>query len=85
VQATPVPATALNLDTQNSEDWGCTAAIRTDHGIEGLETGDSLCANSLWQLNADASEPVSGARAVVTQGVAMRVSLDSVDTACPAP
>jgi type II secretory pathway pseudopilin PulG len=85
VQATPVPATALNLATQNSEDWGCTAAIRTDHGIEGLETGDSLCANSLWQLNADASEPVSGARAVVTQGVAMRVSLDSVDTACPAP
>jgi Tfp pilus assembly protein PilX len=85
VQATPVPATALNLSTQSSEDWGCTVAIRTEHGIEGLETGDSLCADSMWELNAQAREPVSSATAVVTQGVAMRVSLDSVETACPAP
>jgi Tfp pilus assembly protein PilX len=85
VQATPVPATALNLSTQNSEDWGCTAAIRTEHGIEGLETGDSLCADSMWELNAQAREPVSSARAAVTQGVSMRVSRDSVETACPAP
>lgn len=83
MQATPVPATALNLSTQNSEDWGCTAGIRTEHGIEGLETGDSLCADSLWELNAEARERVSSAKAVVTQGVAMRVSQDSVDTACP--
>ena len=85
LQATPVPATALNLTNQNNEDWGCTVAIRTEHGIEGLETGDSLCADSLWELNAQAREPVSTAKAVVTQGVAMRVSQDSVDTACPAP
>lgn len=85
LQATPIPATALNLNNQNSEDWGCTVRERGDHGIEGVESGDSLCANSLWELNAEAREPVSSARAVVTQGVSMRVSKDSVDTTCPAP
>jgi len=83
VQASPIPASSLNLTNVSSEDWGCTLRDRGDHGIEGIESGDSLCANSLWELNARASDPVTGAQAVVTQGVAMRVSKDSVATACP--
>jgi type II secretory pathway pseudopilin PulG len=85
LQATAIPNSTLNLSSQSSEDWGCTVQERGQHGIEGMQEGDSLCANSLWELNAEAKESVSSAKALVTQGVAMRVSKDSVDTACPAP
>jgi Tfp pilus assembly protein PilV len=83
VQATPVPASALNLTTAQSPGWGCILGGNTNFGVEGATEGNSLCADSLWELNAVATEQVSNARAVVTKGVAMRVSQDSVDTACP--
>lgn len=83
VQAAPIPASSLNLSTVSSEDWGCTLRDRQDFGLEGVESGDSLCANSLWEINAEATDPVTSAKAVVTQGVAMRVSKDAVATACP--
>lgn len=83
VQAAPIPASSLNLSTVSSEDWGCTLRDRQDFGMEGVESGDSLCANSLWEINAEATDPVSSAKAVVTQGVSMRVSKDAVATACP--
>jgi Tfp pilus assembly protein PilX len=82
-QANTIPATALHLENAQSPDWGCTLGDPQTHGIEGTATGDSLCADSLWEINAVATEPVSRARAVVTKGVAMRVSKDSIDTACP--
>jgi Tfp pilus assembly protein PilX len=83
VQAAAIPSSILNLSTTGSEDWGCTMGDRQSFGMEGVESGDSLCANSLWELNAQATDPVSSARAVITQGVAMRVSKDAVATACP--
>ena len=83
VQAQSIPTSSLNLTNSTSPDWGCTLGDPAQHGIEGVATGDSLCANSLWDLNAVAVDPVSSARAVVNQGVAMRVSKDSVDTVCP--
>lgn len=84
-QSAPILASSLNLSNINSEDWGCTLRDRQDHGIEGIDSGESLCANSLWEITAEANDPVSRAQAVVTQGVAMRVSQDAVDTACPPP
>lgn len=83
VQAQAIPTSTLNLDNPKSEDWGCTVGDPSNHGIVGSDTSASLCANSLWEINAVATESVSSARAVVTQGVAMRVSKDAVDTACP--
>lgn len=83
LQSSPIPASSLNLTTVTSEDWGCTLRDRQDFGMEGVDSGDSLCSNSLWELNAEATDPVSSAKAVVTQGVSMRVSRDAVATACP--
>ena len=88
LQAAAIPASSLNLDSVTSEDWGCTLGEGGSgggggFGIAGALTGDSLCANSLWEINAAASDPVSRAQAVVTQGVSMRVSKDAVATACP--
>ncbi len=36
---------------------------RQDFGMEGVDSGDSLCSNSLWELNAEATDPVSSAKA----------------------
>lgn len=83
LQSSAIPASSLNLSSVTSEDWGCTLRDRQDFGVQGVESGDSLCANSLWEINAAATDPVSGAQAVVTQGVSMRVSRDAVATACP--
>jgi Tfp pilus assembly protein PilX len=84
LQAAAIPASSLNLNDVNSEDWGCTVGEGgSGFGIEGAQAGDSLCANSVWEINAAASDPVSRAQAVVTQGVSMRVSKDAVTTACP--
>jgi Tfp pilus assembly protein PilX len=76
-----IPAAALNL--ARAEDLGCALGEQQNFGVEGVVSGGSLCSDSLWEINAAASEPVSRAAAVVTQGVSMRVSNDSVSTACP--
>jgi Tfp pilus assembly protein PilV len=74
---------SANLDFSKSEDLGCTVQEQQNHGVEGLTSGDSLCSESQWELNALASEQVSRAQARVTQGVGMRVSTDAISTACP--
>ena len=90
VQMTPQPTctqvkliTASSLDLARPEDLGCSLGVVQNFGIEGVASGASLCSDSLWEINAQATEPVSRATAVVTQGVSMRVSNDSVSTACP--
>jgi len=74
---------ANDLDIAKKEDQGCTQQENQQFGVEGILTGASLCSDSLWEINAKATEPVSRAEAVVAQGVVMRVSNDSVATACP--
>lgn len=72
-----------SLDLTKSEDLGCTVGESQNFGIEGSTSGGSLCADSLWEINALATERVSQARASVTQGVSMRVSSDAVASSCP--
>ena len=76
-----IPAKDLNVAVE--EDRGCTLGEQQNFGIEGVTTGASLCSDSLWEINAQAREPVSAASATVTRGVSMRVSNDAVATACP--
>lgn len=80
-QVNPIMASQLDLD--RPEDAPCTVEEKQQFGIEGVVSGASLCSESMWEINAQATEPVSRARAVVTQGVQMRVSNDAVSTACP--
>jgi Tfp pilus assembly protein PilX len=77
------PVLNSDLDLVNPEDLGCSKQEGQNHGIEGLATDESLCSDSMWEINALATEQVSRAQARVTQGVSMRVSNDAVETACP--
>lgn len=43
----------------------------------------SMCANSVWEFEATATDAVTGAEVVVRQGVGVLASLNRIDTACP--
>lgn len=81
LQVQDVPAS--RLDVTKKEDLGCVLGEQQNFGIEGVNTGASLCSDSLWEINAKATEPVSRAEAAIARGVSMRVSTDSVATSCP--
>lgn len=90
VTLTPTPscvkaATVKNatLDLSVAEDAGCSSGAVQSFGIAGASTGDSLCSDSVWELNAVAVDTQSQASVTVTQGVAVRVSTDNVATSCP--
>lgn len=72
-----------SLDLSKPEDLGCATGVRQSFGIVGSASGNSLCANSIWEVNAVATDAVTQASAAVTQGVAVRVSTDAVAAVCP--
>ena len=67
----PVMNDDLNFSDRN--DLGCL--------IEGSQ--DSLCVDSMWDLQAVAVDNVTGAQATVRQGVSVRVSKNNIASACP--
>jgi len=71
------------LNVLNAEDLGCAAGQQSGAaGVAGAMTGDSLCANTVWEIRARAVSSSSGATATVTQGIGVRVSSDAAGTSC---
>lgn len=90
VALTPAPAcirarSVMNtqLNVTDPEDVGCALGASQSFGVSGSVTGESLCADSLWELHAVATDTVTEATVEVTQGVAVRVARDDVETSCP--
>lgn len=81
VQAQTIPNAMLNV--ANANDAACTTGVSQTFGIAGAATGSSLCANSVWQIVALATDDITEASVTVTQGAAVRVSTDDVGTTCP--
>lgn len=78
VRVTPIKNDQLNLS--NPEDLGCAAGQQQQFGVAGASSGDSLCSNTVWEINAQTVGATSGASASVVQGVGVRVSND--DASC---
>jgi len=76
----PIKNTELNLT--NTEDLGCSAGQQQQFGVAGAVTGDSLCANSVWEITAQTTGANSGAALTVVQGVGVRISGDDAATSC---
>lgn len=74
----PIPVSQLNW--ANPNDAGCLVNQSQDFGVAGGATGNSMCANSVWDVNASATDQMSGANYVIDEGVAVRVP---VTTVCP--
>lgn len=74
------------LSVANLDDAVCIVGAAQNLGVEGAATGDSLCAISVWEINAVATDDVTGAEATVTTGVGVRVAADDArnsPSTCP--
>jgi Tfp pilus assembly protein PilX len=71
------------LDLANAEDLGCSVGTTQNFGVAGAFTGNSECANSVWEVHAVATDVVTEASVEVVQGIAVRVDKDSIATNCP--
>lgn len=80
VSVKPIKNDALNLS--NSEDLGCAAGQQQQFGVAGAVSGDSLCANSIWEVTAQTQSAASSAVVTVRQGVGVRISADESGTSC---
>ena len=92
VVLTPAPSCAKvqiirnsDLNVADSEDQKCSSGSDQNFGVVGAADGSSECANSVWDLNAVATDVATGAAVKVTQGVAVRVAKDDAATNCPQP
>ena len=90
VTMTPAPSCKLSqpiptstLDLANAEDRGCIKGSPEQWAIEGIPPGDSLCANTMWELSAVARDTVTSAAITVVEGAAVRVSTNDISKNCP--
>lgn len=77
------PVKNSTLDVSVAENSGCLVGQVQNFGTAGAVTGDSLCADSVWELRATATDNTTEASVEVTQGVAVRVAKDDIITNCP--
>lgn len=69
-------AELVNDGLDNPDNQSCINGATLSYGIDGSVLGDSLCANSVWEINAVAADDATGAEATVTTGVGVRVAAD---------
>jgi FlaG/FlaF family flagellin (archaellin) len=95
IRLTPVPSCyrvrvlkVNELDPGNAGDRACLgSSVSPNPGIETAgsapPTGDSLCADSEWNLRGVVTDPRTNANAAVNQGVAIRSLSTDAGNACP--
>jgi len=81
IAAKVIKNAALNL--ANADDLGCAAGASQTFGVAGSASGDSLCADSIWDVQAQAVDAVTQAKATITEGMSVRVSSDNIINSCP--
>ncbi|NML60044.1 hypothetical protein HHL21_02870 [Massilia sp. RP-1-19] len=72
-----------DLDLAEPEDLGCSIGANQNWATEGATTGNSTCANSIWDVHVVATDAVTEAQVEVNQGIAVRVAEDDIATNCP--
>lgn len=77
------PVALAQLDLTNAEDQTCVLSGGGGGTSLGKSSAGSSCYNTLWDVNAVATEPVSEAQVLVTEGVSLRKQKDVVATYCP--
>jgi type II secretory pathway pseudopilin PulG len=72
------------LDLNSSEDLSCAVGQSQQFGVAGADTaaGDSLCANTMWEVTAETTAVTGGAKVTVSQGIGLRVGTDEMSGAC---
>ncbi len=70
------------LDMSNKEQASCMLP-QGPPGQKGALTGDSMCADSVWEVQVEATDNISNAKMTVTQGITVGVDTDDIKTNCP--
>lgn len=84
IRSQAIPNAALNFATVGSSN--CAVQVdQTSFGISGGASGNSLCARSVWEINAVATDALTQATITVTEGVAVLASTASIALTCPVP
>jgi Tfp pilus assembly protein PilX len=78
VEVQPIPTASLNLNNPN--DVGCIIGVGQQNGVVGTNGPNSMCANSVWNIQAVATDLATNATATVNQGEAVRVPITAT---CP--
>ena len=81
VKAPVIKNTALDL--AKAEDQVCSMGSSQSFGVAGAVDGNSACADSIWEIHAEATDMETEAKVEVTQGVGVRVARDDVANNCP--
>lgn len=81
MQANILKNSALNLNDPG--ELGCAVGQGQAFGIVGAATGNSLCAQTVYDLKAVAVEPATNATVELHQGVSIQVPADTVCTLVP--
>ena len=81
------PIKTMELDITKAGDRVCLQSAGTGGNLvvapgEVVAAGDSLCANSEWNVAAAVDDPVSGSTVTVNQGVAVRIVASDAKNYC---
>lgn len=75
--------TNADLNMSSEDDPNCATPPAQEAFGMAAPTNNSECARSVWEIQAQASDLVTQANMKVTQGVAVTVPKNAVDTSCP--
>jgi Tfp pilus assembly protein PilX len=70
------PVTNASLDLSRAEDASCAIGVGQTFGVSGSASGNSMCTEMLWDVEAVATDATQGAAAAVSAGVRVRSSSD---------
>jgi hypothetical protein len=76
------PRRNADLDRNNMRQMSCYQGASTTGGTPPVF---SMCADSVWEFDATATDAVTGAQATVRQGVSILTALNNIETNCPLP
>ena len=81
------PIKTMELDIAKAADRVCLQSAGAGGNLvvapsEVVAAGDSLCANSEWNIAAAVDDPVSGSSVTVNQGVAVRIVASDAKNYC---
>ena len=82
IEAAPIPASQLNFT--NAEDLACSVQTQQTFGVVNSNTNaNSLCANSTWEINAQAVDTATSTAVSVAQGASVKIAATDMASNCP--
>lgn len=80
VKSQVIPTNKIDLTVV--EDYGCSVGEGDNTGIIGAVSGDSLCSESIWEINAVGVDNTTQTTVRAKQGIASRIPTNDTPPGC---